>query len=172
MARETVTITGLDDVLRRLKALGPEASKRGGPIRAAVRKGAMVIVNEAKANIRKIVAEPNIGGDNVSTGLMEKSVKPMRAKARRDGVKGETFVVTIPRKARYPITQRTPSGIPVATVGRILEYHQHKAADGGTHPPKPWMRPAFHAKKDEAAKVMADEVLNGIARLEKKLART
>lgn len=166
MARETVTIEGLDDVLRRLRALGPEASKRGGPVRAAVRKGAVVIANEAKANVRRIVATPNMGGGDVSTGLLEKSIKPLRAKARRDGVKGETFIVTVPKRARYPISKRTPSGIGVATVGKMLEYGTSKRQ------PMPWMRPAFHAKKDEAAKVMADEVLKGIERLEKKLART
>lgn len=166
MARETVTIEGLDDVLRRLRALGPEASKRGGPVRAAVRKGAVVIANEAKANVRRIVATPNMGGGDVSTGLLEKSIKPLRAKARRDGVKGETFIVTVPKRARYPISKRTPSGIGVATVGKMLEYGTSKRQ------PMPWMRPAFHAKKDEAAKVMADEVLNGIEKLEKKLART
>ena len=166
MARETVSIEGLDDVLRRLRALGPEASKRGGPVRAAVRKGAVVIQKEAQANVRRIVATPNIGGGDVSTGLLEKSIKPIRMKARRGGEKGETFMVTVPRRARYPVGKRTPSGIGVATVGKMLEYGTPKRQ------PMPWMRPAFHAKKDEAAKVMADEVLKGIEKLEKKLART
>lgn len=166
MARETVTIDGLDDVLRRLRALGAEASKRGGPVRAAVRKGAVVIQKEAQANVRRIVATPNIGGGDVSTGLLEKSIKPIRMKAKRGGEKGESFLVTVPRRARYPISKRTPSGIGVATVGKMLEYGTSKRQ------PMPWMRPAFHAKKDEAARVMADEVLNGIEKLEKKLART
>lgn len=165
MARETVTITGLDDVLRRLKALGAEASKRGGPVRAAVRKGAVVIQKEAQANVRRIVATPNIGGGDESTGLLEKSIKPLRAKARRDGVKGETFIVTVPKRARYPVDKRTPSGIGVATVGKMLEYGTPKRG------PMPWMRPAFHAKKAEAAKVMSDAVLRGIEQLERKLAR-
>ena len=85
---------------------------------------------------------------------------------RVTGAKGESFLVTVPHRIRYPIGKRTPSGIGVATVGKMLEYGTPKRQ------PMPWMRPAFHAKKDEAAKVMADEVLKGIARLEKKLART
>ena len=168
MARETVTIEGLDDVLRRLRALGAEASKRGGPVRAAVRKGAMVIVKEAQANIRKIVAEPNKSGDNKTTGLMAKSIKPFRAKSRRDGVKGETFSIRAPASARYPDSKRNPGGDAVQKIANILEY-------GGTHngirrTPHPWMRPAFHAKKDEAVQVMTDEVLKGIEKLERKLA--
>lgn len=163
MARETVQITGLDEVVRRLKALGTEASKRGGPVRAAVRKGAVVVQKEMQANVRRIVAAPNIGGGDESTGLLEKSIKPLRAKARRDGVKGETFILTVPKRARYPINSRTPTGIGVATVGKMLEYGTPKRQ------PMPWARPAFHAKKGEAAKVMTDEVLKGIEKLERKL---
>lgn len=168
MARDTVTIQGLDDVVRRLKALGTEASKRGGPVRAAVRKGAMVIVKEAQANIRKIVATPNKSGDNKSMGLMEKSIKPFRAKARRDGKKGETFSIRAPASARYPDSKRNPGGDAVQKIANILEY-------GGTHngvrrDAHPWMRPAFHSKKGEAVKVMTDELLKGIERLERKVA--
>lgn len=163
MARETVRIEGLDTVLRRLRALGPAASKRGGPVRAAVRKGAVVIQKAAQENIERIVAEPNVGGDDDSTGLLAKSVKPMRAKAAQK-YKGETYFVTIPKRARYPISTRTPSGIDVATVGKMLEYGTSKRK------PMPWMRPAFHAKKEEAAQVMATEVEKGIAKLEAKVA--
>lgn len=165
MARETVQIEGLGTVIRRLKALGAEASKRGGPVRAAVRKAAMVIVNEAKANVRAIVAEPNVGGDDESTGLLEKSIKPLRARSSTR-YKGETFFVTVPRRARYPITKKTPTGVGVATVGKMLEYGTSKRK------PHPWMGPAFHAKKHEAVTVMRDEVLKGIARLERKVARS
>ena len=163
MARESVTITGLDDIVRRLKALGTEASKRGGPVRAAVRKAAVVIQKEEQANIRKIIAEPNIGAD-ISSGLLEESVKPVRAKTPRR-YKGETYFVLIPKRRRYPISARTPSGIGVATVGAMLEYGTSKRRA------MPWARPAFHAKKGEAVEVMRDETLKGIARLERKLAR-
>jgi HK97 gp10 family phage protein len=163
MARESVRIEGLDTLLRRLKALGPAASKRGGPVRAAVRKGAVVIQKAAVANVERIVAEPNVGGDNDSTGLLAKSIKPMRAKSPRQ-YKGETYFVTVPRRARYPIDTRTPTGIAVATVGKMLEYGTSKRQ------PMPWMGPAFNAKKGEAADVMAAELEKGIARLERKVA--
>lgn len=166
MPRETVTITGLDEVLRRLKALGAEASKRGGPVRAAVRKGAVVIQKEMQANVQRIIATPNKGGGDESTGLLQKSIKPMRAKARRDGTKGETYIVGPARRTRYPIDTRTPTGINVATVGKMLEYGTPK------RPPMPFARPAFHSKKGEAVQVMTDEVLKGIEKLEKKLGRT
>jgi len=163
MARESVRIDGLDDVVRRLKALGAEASKRGGPVRSAVRKGAVVIQKEMQANVRRIVATPNAGGGDKSTGLLEKSIKPMRAKARRDGTKGETFIVTVPKRARYPVDSRTPSGVGVATVGRMLEYGTPKRQ------PMPWARPAYHTKKGEAVEAMTADVLKGIEKLERKL---
>lgn len=168
MARETVQITGLDDVIRRLKALGPEASKRGGPVRAAVRKAAMVIVKEANANIARIVAEPNKSGDNKTMGIMAKSMKPFRSKPNRNGVKGETFSIRAPASKRYPDSKRNPGGDAVQKIANILEY-------GGTHngvkrQAHPWMRPAFHAKGGEAVRVMKDELLKGIDKLERKLA--
>lgn len=165
MARETVTLTGLDDVLRRLKALGPEASKRGGPVRAAVRKAAVVIQKEAQANVRKIIAQPNKAASDPSTGLLEKSIAPFRAKAR-PGENGETFVVTVKRGAKYS-DERIRGKLKTARiVGQRLEYGTSKVQ------PMPWMRPAFHAKKDEAVKVMTDELVKGIARLERKLAKS
>ena len=165
MARDSVRIEGLDDVLRRLRALGPEASKRGGPVRAAVRKGAVVIANEMKANVRRIVATPNVGGNDESTGMLEKSIKPMRAKAPQK-YNGETFFVTVARAARYPVSTKTPSGIGVKTSAQMLEYGTSKRQ------PMPWARPAFHSKKDEAVKVMTDELVKGIAKLEKKLSKS
>ena len=163
MARETVRIEGLDTLLDRLRRLGPEASKRGGPVRRAVRKGAVLIVNQAKANVRQIVATPNVSGQDESTGTLEKSIRPVRGKPNRNGLKGETFFVMIPKRARYPISKRTPTGIRVSTVGQMLEYGTAKRR------PYPWMGPAFHAKKGEAVRVMTDDLLKGIEALEKKL---
>ena len=163
MARETVRIDGLDDIIRRLKALGAEASKRGGPVRAGVRAGAVVIQKEMQANVARIVAEPNIGGGDDSSGLLEKSIKPLRQKAHKT-LKGETFIVTVPKRTRYPVNEKTPTGIDVATVGKMLEYGTAKRR------PMPWARPAFHAKKEAAAKQMVDVTLKGIEKLERKLA--
>lgn len=165
MARETVTIEGLDDLIRRLKALGVEASKRGGPVRAAVRKGAVVIQKEMQANVRKIVDTPNIGGQDYSTGVLEKSIRPIRARAHKT-LKGETFYVFVPSRARYEgVKARGGTTRRVSTVGKWLEYGTAKRA------PMPWARPAYHAKQAAAAAVMKDELLKGIEKLEKKLGR-
>ena len=178
MARDTAHVQGLDQLLDRLKALPPEVvSKRGGPVRTAVRRAAMLIVREAQQNIRGFVNEPNSGGwPDESTGLMEKSVKAMRGRPNRRGLKGETVIVTIPRRARYPITKRTPSGINVAQIGRMHEYGVETTIKKGPLKgrtlklkPQRWMGRAFHAKKAQAVETMRDDLLKGIERIERKL---
>lgn len=75
MAEQAFNIEGIDDLLSRLQALPKEIStKRGGPARMALRKGGNVMRDEMRRNIGRIVDAPNIGGDNESTGLMQKSV--------------------------------------------------------------------------------------------------
>ena len=166
MARDTVTIEGLDDVLRRLKALGPMASQRGGPVRAAVRRAAVVIQKEMQDNIQRIMDEPNRGGDNEHTGTLRDSVRPIRARAH-SRLKGETFYVWIPKRARYEMLDaRGGTKRSVAAIGQWLEYGTSKRK------PMPWARPAYHSKKDEAVEVMREEILKGIEKIERKLAKS
>lgn len=165
MARETVHIEGLQAIMRRLQAFPVEMSKNGGPVRTGLRKAGNVIRDEAKRNIGRIVDVPNIGGKDYSSGTLAKNVKVVRAKAPRN-FRGETVFVLIPSKARYPVNARTPSGIGVRTVGAMLEYGTAKRR------PMPWIRPAFHAKKDEAVRVMIDETEKAISKIERKLSLT
>ena len=156
MADNAFEIRGLDGVLRALQALPKEVSqKRGGPVRASLRKGANIIRNEARKNVRRITTTPNIGGVDRSTGKLEKSIAVVRGKTslRRNE---ERMMVLVPKRARYPVDPRTPTGIGVATVGRMLEY--------GTSRNKPhrWMGPAFHAKKGEALDTIVRELRAGI----------
>lgn len=165
MAREVVNVEGLEEVKRRLEALPAEfASKNGGPVRVGLRKGALVIRNAARANVARIVAEPNVGGGDESTGLLEKSITVKRGRALRNG-KGERVFVLVSKRARYPIEPRTPSGIGVEQVGRMLEYGTSRRRA------MPWMGPAFHATREEAVRVVVAEVGNAITRIERKLAK-
>lgn len=153
---QAVHIEGLDGVLKSLRELPAEiTSKRGGPARAALRKGANLIRNEARANVRRIVAEPNVGGLDKSTGRLARSISVVLAnkRARADG---ERFFVMIPRSRRYPIDKRTPSGIPVAVIGQMLEFGTSRMR------PHKWMGPAFHSKKNEAVLVISSELRKGI----------
>jgi len=165
MADNAFHIEGLDGVLDALRALPKEVSqKNGGPVRRVLRKAANLIRDEAKRNVSRIVAAPNIGGADVSTGTLEKSISVVRGRPHRT-LNGERMMVLIPKRRRYAVAKRTPSGISVATVGRMLEYGTEKRK------PMPWMRPAFHAKKSEAVQLVVRELPRDIARVATKLAR-
>ena len=165
MAREVFKVEGLEGVLKSLQELPKEVSqKRGGPVRSALRKGANVIRKQAQANVRAITQEPNVGGGDYSTGLLEKSITVVRGRPHKT-LNGERMFVLVPRRRRYPISKRTPTGIPVVMVGRMLEYGTKR------NPAHPWMGPAFHAKKTEAVNVTIAELKKGIDKAVAALAR-
>ena len=165
MAREVFKVEGLEGVLKSLQQLPKEVSqKRGGPVRAALRKGANVIRKQAQANVKAITDKPNIGGGDYSTGTLQKSITVVRGRPHRT-LNGERMFVLVPKRRRYPISKRTPTGIPVSTVGRMLEYGTSKRK------PMPWMGPAFHAKKDEAVTTIVTELKKGIDKAVAALAR-
>ena len=164
---DTQTLQGLDDVLAKLKSLPPEiVSKRGGPVRKALRKGANVIRNEWQQNIRAIVAQPNEGDITYeSTGLLEKNVvvsldsKPWRLKAN------ERMVVRV-RNKRYPL--RSPGqkqAASTAQVARLLEWGSEDIA------PRHWASKGFMSARQKALNTVVSELNSEIAKVIRKLER-
>ncbi len=154
-------LTGIDGVLDTLKSLPPEVvSKRGGPVKSALRKGALVILRQEKANLQAVTANTNDEGKRESTGLLLKNLIASRGKAPTGG-KGERYLVRVRRKT-YP----RKSGKPVTTLAtaNILEYGSSK------QPAEPFIRPAFLSKAEEAIKTVERELVAGIDRIVKKLA--
>ena len=150
--RTTVTITGLDQLLVRLKALPAEvASKNGGPVRSAVRKAANVIRDEMRRNMAAEIAKPN-EVPYQETGRLMKSIRSATGKMRG---KGESYKVGV-------MTSKYSSGLSTKRVGGYMEYGTVKY-----HSNAP-LRTAWAAKKDEALTVMTVELEKGIARLERK----
>ena len=133
-------------------------------MRKVLRKAAHVIRKEAQANVPRIVADPNVGGKDESSGLHEKSIKVVKGRAHKT-LNGERMFVMIRKAARYPVDERTPTGIGVATVGKMLEYGTSKRQ------PMPWARPAFHAKKQEAVDTIVRELPKEIDKIVAKLSR-
>ena len=160
MATETVRIIGLEGVMATLKSLPPElVSKRGGPIRAALRKASLLLMNEAKTNVQRIIDTPNIDGkETKSIGHLKKNIITVRDSKMRGG---ERYYVRVRRKA-YPAdrTKKTATG-----VGALLEYGTENRQA------MPWMRPAFDAKKHEAVQFFPQELRKQLDRIVKKLAR-
>ncbi len=116
-----------------------------------------------RRNVNRIVAMPNIGGDDESTGLLAKSIGTTRGKSM---VGGERMRVTVRKRARYPASIKSPKRINVGLVGHLLEY------GGPRNPnPYPWARPAFHAKKQEAVRVIVTELRKGVDKAIKKVSK-
>jgi HK97 gp10 family phage protein len=160
-----------------LKALPPEiVSKAGGPVKFGLKKAADVIKNEVKANVRKVVAEPNLGGlPSKSTGALEESIITKRIRPA-PGVKGERMLVAIRSgaKRQYGNTRanrrsgkvgKTYEESPPTFYGHMLEYGTAKMK------PHPFIRPAFDSKKGEAVSVFVRETTKRIEAVVKKLDR-
>lgn len=157
-----VTLTGLEGVLATLQSLPAEVvSKRGGPVKSALRKGALVIQAEEKARLRAAIAHVAPGGKAESIGLLEKNIIVSRGKAPVSG-KGERYLVRV-KGAIYPGRK----GKPVTTkqTARFLEYGTEK------QPAEPFIRPAVQMKGGEAIATIERELVAGIDRIVRKLAR-
>jgi len=164
MARERFRIEGLAGVLDTLKRLPPEiVSKAGGPVKLALKRGAELLVSEAKINVRKIIDEPNkdgVGSD--STGLLLLSIRAKRSKPSR-GQRGEAYIVGIKPAQRYPSNRG--ANLTAVQIGRQLEYGTEKRRA------MPWLRPAFDAKKQAATDAFVAEITKRADAIIRKLDR-
>lgn len=147
MALDSAHIRGADHVLAMLRSLPDDVLKKGGgAVRAGLRDGLKVIQSAAVANLDAIIAEPNIGGGDNSTGLLRDNVVLRRAKMPA-GVKGEAYRLRISSK-KYP----GEKGVTTTQVGRQLETGTELRTA------MPWMRPAYEMHKEEAAQVAVDRI--------------
>lgn len=173
MAVEAVRIEGLEGVLKTLKQLPPEiVSRRGGPIRFALRKAAKVILDEAKNNVQKIIDTPNVDGRFVSTGVAKESLRIKRVRPL-NGKKGEAAIVAVGSKKyagrkfvkRDKRKGRSAREKDLATndVLFMLEHGTERRQ------PMPWMRPAFDSKRQQALGVFVAEANKKITQIIRKL---
>lgn len=155
-------ISGLNGVLETLKSLPPEiVSKRGGPVKLALKKGANVIRQQAAINLQSLIKGTNDDGERISTGLLLKNLVVTRGKAPASG-NGERYLVRVRRKV-----YRVSGGESVTTLktAQIFEYGSR------IQPPRPFIRPAFNAKAAEAIQVTTDDLKNRIDKIVQKLAK-
>jgi HK97 gp10 family phage protein len=157
-------VTGLDGVLDMLKKLPPEVvSKRGGPVKAALRKGALVIQAEEQKNLLAVIARTDDQIERQATGLLLDNIIVSRGK-QPIGTKGERYLVRVKRKV-YPRNNNEGGDTTTLKTARLLEYGSSK------QPPRPWIRPAAAAKAQEAVDVTSQELVKRINAIVKKLAR-
>lgn len=151
-------IEGLNGVLETLRSLPSEVvSKRGGPVKLALAKGARLIRDEEKNRLAASIA---INGDE-STGLLMQNIVATRGKAPSDG-KGERYLVRIRRKA-YP----DKKGSPVTTIksAHIMEYGSERQVA------QPFIRPAFQATAEEAIQTISDDLVARVDKIVTKLSK-
>lgn len=147
MATQTVHIQGLEEILATLQRLPASVvSVRGGPVRVALRKAAVVVQKEYQANVDRIATE---GETNESTGTLKKAAIVSRKKP--GNFKGERFWLRIKRGAK------NPDGVTANTYGGVLEWGDQRV------PAKAPMRRAWEAKKSEALDTFMREMPKAIA---------
>jgi HK97 gp10 family phage protein len=153
---------GLDPVLQMLQSLPPSiVSKRGGPVRAALRKGAVVIFKAAQSNLRNAVSGASDDGERYSTGLLLQNLVVTRGKAPKIG-NGERYLVRVRRKSY----QRQGQPVTTLKTAQLLEYGSSR------QPAEPWLRPAFNAQAANAIRTIETELVKAVGRAARKAAKT
>lgn len=163
-----VKLEGLEGVLKTLESLPKEMVSKGAgnPVASSARAALKPMAQEARENLARIVAEPNVGGvEGESTGLLEKNIKVSRRRPPA-GQKGERFAVRVIRKT-YPNAKggKKRGSRTTVKVGALLEYGTEKMT------PKPWIRPAYEKHRRGALTIFVTEINKKLARLIKKLER-
>lgn len=152
-------LTGMDEALDLLKSLPPEiVSKKGGPVKLALRKGAVILRDEEKRNLQKVI---KARGEDFSTGLLLANIVASRGKPPTFG-KGERYLVRTRKKVYVRNAKKVTTTLKTA---HILEYGSEKQK------PTPYIRPSFNAKKNEVVKVVTEDLVKRINRIIKKLAK-
>ncbi len=143
-------VKGLDNVMDMLKNLPNEViSVRGGPVKTALKRAALVIKKEVAKNLNQTVSDE-------ATGLLAKSLISTRGKT--NGM-GEKYVVRF-KNLKY--TRSSGEEVTTRKSGHLLEYGSSKQK------PQPYIRPAAQAKAQEAINVFSKEINKEIEKLTKK----
>lgn len=143
-------LTGFKELADALRELGPRVARNS--LRRAVSAGAAEIRNEARARAP------------VDTGEMRKDIM---VKRERD-TKGEM-------SAKYSVFVRSGKKSRLAGKGRNVQKDSYywKFVEFGTSkmPAKPFLRPAYEAKKEEAVKIIGENLDEGIQKAARELAK-
>ena len=152
-------IHGADGVLHTLRSLPHEVvSKRGGPVKLALAKGARALRDEVKKNLRVSIAQ---GPTTRSTGELEKRIIASRGKEPR-GTRGERYLVRVKKKDYL-----NADGVltnPLMTAN-LMEY-------GSVHQPaKPFIRPAVLSHGAQTINVVTADLVRRVDQVVTKLAQ-
>ncbi|WP_372353489.1 hypothetical protein ACDH63_12785 [Xanthomonas axonopodis pv. maculifoliigardeniae] len=152
-------LQGIDGVLGVLQSLPAEVvSKRGGPVKLALAKGARALRDKARQNLQRSI---DIRGSD-STGTTVKAVVASRGKAPT-GMKGERQLVRVKQKTfANAHGERTSTRM----TANLLEY-------GSAHQPAtPWLRPSVATEAPKVIDVITADLNARIQEAVKKLAKS
>ena len=151
-----LNVTGLDGLLETLKQLPAEVvSKRGGPVKFAMAKGARMLRDAAAVSLAAAIAAD--GSD--STGETVNALVAQRGKYRGQG---ERYVVRVKSKAY--VSARKGKTTTIRT-GNLLEYgsKQQRAT--------PWLRPAAEANAQRIVDTVNADLVRRVEPIVAKIAR-
>lgn len=150
-------IHGIDGVLSTLEALPAEVvSKRGGPVKLALAKGARLLRDQAKDNFRHSVAQG--GADSTETTV--ENIVASRGKAPV-GTKGERQLVRVKRRSYINAKGAKTTTLRAA---QLMEY------GSATQPARPWLRPAVQRRGSQIIDVVSEDLLKRLDQITKRLA--
>lgn len=151
----SVTMTGLDELNKKLEGLKYDIAKKGG--RFALRKAAQVIRNAARENARRI--DDSKTGRSIAANVTEKWNGRLNKQTGDLGFRvGVTQGAVLPRKGETP---DEGAGGPTPH-WRLLELGTEKMAA------KPFLVPAMEANAQKATDVFIDQYGRALDRALKK----
>lgn len=154
-----IELKGMDGVLATLQALPKEiVSKRGGPVKLALAKGARYLRDRVRENL---VASMNNDDDYKNTGLLVQSVISSRGKPLIGG-NGERYLVRVKRKS-YP-----KKGGETVTTLKTMHLKEYGSSQ---QPATPTLRPAIRTHGEKVIDIVSADLLKRVDKVVKDLAR-
>lgn len=150
-------INGIPGIIRTLSSLPAEVvSKKGGPVKLALAKGARLLRDQAKDNFRRSVAQG--GADSTETTV--ENIVASRGKAPV-GTKGERQLVRVKRRSYINAKGAKTTTLRAA---QLMEY------GSATQPARPWLRPAVQRRGSQIIDVVSEDLLKRLDQITKRLA--
>ena len=154
--RLEMKLTGMDGVLATLRSLPAEVvSKRGGPVKASLAKGARFLRDREREALRSVL-DP----EDESTGLLEENIIASRGKAPTSG-KGERYLVRVKRKM-YP--GRKGEQVSTLKSANLKEYGSSK------QPAKSFIRRTVISHGEQTISIITTDLAARIQKVVSKLA--
>lgn len=154
-----IKLTGVDNVVNMLRTLPAEVvSKRGGPVKTWLRKGAKYLQGKVLVRLEHVTSNATTHPDRENTQTLKRSSIVSRGKAPTDG-KGERYLV------RWKRVTYDRAGKPVTThkTAQLLEY------GSAEQPAEPFIRPTVQAEGEATIGLITNGLAADIDRIAQRL---